>query len=150
MDKQFVEALVALVARSDISELEFSDGERRIKIARATASSQSRQPSGVVSLSPIAEPPALARRQESPCTDVAAMAAGVFYRSPSPSEPAFANVGDLVEEGQTIGLIEAMKMLNPVEAPCRGRIARILFEDGSTVSRGAVLLSIDGSESIDV
>lgn len=64
---------------------------------------------------------------------------GTFYRSPSPEAPPFVEVGDLVEEGQTIGLLEAMKMLTPIEADRAGRIAAIGAEDGALVTRGTVL-----------
>jgi biotin carboxyl carrier protein len=70
---------------------------------------------------------------------------GTFYRSPSPEAPPFVEVGDLVEEGQTIGLLEAMKMLTPIEADRAGRIAAIGAEDGALVTRGTVLYRFAGS-----
>lgn len=70
---------------------------------------------------------------------------GTFYRSPSPEAPPFVEVGDFVEEGQTIGLLEAMKMLTPVEADRAGRIAAIGAENGALVTRGTVLYRFAGS-----
>jgi biotin carboxyl carrier protein len=70
---------------------------------------------------------------------------GTFYRSPSPEAPPFVEVGDLVEEGQTIGLLEAMKMLTPVEADRAGHIAAIGAEDGALVTRGTVLYRFAGA-----
>ncbi len=71
---------------------------------------------------------------------------GTFYRSPSPEAPPFVEVGDLVEEGQTIGLLEAMKMLTPVEADRAGRITAIGAENGALVTRGTVLYRFAGSD----
>jgi biotin carboxyl carrier protein len=71
---------------------------------------------------------------------------GTFYRSPSPEAPPFVEVGDHVEEGQTIGLLEAMKMLTPVEAHRAGRIAAIGAEDGALVTRGTVLYRFAGAD----
>ncbi|WP_053239606.1 biotin/lipoyl-containing protein [Pleomorphomonas koreensis] len=71
---------------------------------------------------------------------------GTFYRSPSPEAPPFVAVGDLVEEGQTVGLLEAMKMLTPIEADHAGRVAAIAAEDGALVTRGTVLYRLAGPE----
>ena len=70
---------------------------------------------------------------------------GTFYRSSSPEAPPFVEIGDFVEEGQTIGLLEAMKMLTPVEADHAGRITAIGAEDGALVTRGTVLYRFAGA-----
>ena len=67
---------------------------------------------------------------------------GTFYRAPSPDAPLFVEIGDRVEEGQTIGLLEAMKMLNPIEADRAGRVIQILADDGALVTRGAPLIRL--------
>ena len=68
---------------------------------------------------------------------------GTFYRSPLPGEPAFVEVGALVEDGRKLAIIEAMKMMNPVEADCSGRITAIHVADGAAVTAGMPLMTIE-------
>ncbi|MCY1303710.1 Biotin carboxyl carrier protein of acetyl-CoA carboxylase [compost metagenome] len=68
---------------------------------------------------------------------------GIFYRAPSPDKPPFVAVGDRVEVGQTLAILEAMKMLNPIEADRTGRIVEVLPEDGTSVDFGAPLFKIE-------
>ncbi|GFZ68141.1 hypothetical protein PSE10B_46630 [Pseudomonas amygdali pv. eriobotryae] len=70
---------------------------------------------------------------------------GVFYRSPSPDKPPFVEVGDSVEEGQTLAIVEAMKMLNPIEADRSGRISAILKNDGDMIEAGSPLFTIEAT-----
>jgi acetyl-CoA carboxylase biotin carboxyl carrier protein len=75
-------------------------------------------------------------------TPVLAPAMGVFYTSPSPGSPAFVQVGDTISAGQTIGLIEAMKVFNEVPSPVSGRVIEVVAESGQLVQPGDVLLRV--------
>ncbi|MCQ4040803.1 acetyl-CoA carboxylase biotin carboxyl carrier protein [Streptantibioticus rubrisoli] len=68
---------------------------------------------------------------------------GNFYRAPEPGAPPFVNVGDLVEQGQDIGIVEAMKLMNPVQAERAGRVAAVLVEDGQPVEYGQPLIALE-------
>jgi acetyl-CoA carboxylase biotin carboxyl carrier protein len=68
---------------------------------------------------------------------------GVFYRSPSPDAPPFLEIGDRVEEGQTIGLIEAMKVFSEIPADGSGRVVRVLAQSGKLVNQGDTLMLLD-------
>lgn len=92
--------------------------------------------------------PAAAEAAEEPkaassATAVTAPLAGIFYRAPKPGEDPFVEVGSKVKKGDTVGLIEAMKIINEIPAPCDGTVADILIEDGEFAQFGAELLSID-------
>lgn len=71
---------------------------------------------------------------------------GMFYRGPSPSEPPYVEEGDLVYEGQTIGLIEAMKVFNEIPAPMTGVVRRIVAQNASLVQQGEVLMLLEPPE----
>ncbi|MNC66086.1 Biotin carboxyl carrier protein of acetyl-CoA carboxylase [compost metagenome] len=71
---------------------------------------------------------------------------GIFYRAPSPDESAFVDVGTVIEEGQQVGIIEAMKMLNVLESERSGRVVRILVEDGASVEAGTPLFELQSME----
>ncbi|QYK59184.1 MAG: hypothetical protein KF884_03645 [Fimbriimonadaceae bacterium] len=75
-------------------------------------------------------------------TPVLAPAMGVYYTSPSPGSPAFVQVGDTISAGQTIGLIEAMKVFNEVPSPVSGRVIEVVAESGQLVQPGDVLLRV--------
>lgn len=101
------------------------------------------------SADPVAEPDGAAPSQDSAPTGprITAPLVGTFYRSPGPGEPPFVEVGDVVAEGQQVGIVEAMKLMNPVEAAHSGTVAELLVEDGEMVeySQPLILLARDGS-----
>lgn len=148
MDKAFVDHLVACFSRSTLTELEYTENGSRLYLARAGTSDISAYPPDVDPRAANAQtsPPAGAERTahaERPTKPIAAGLTGTFYRCPSPGQPPFTSVGDVVEEGQTLGIVEAMKMLNPIEAPCDGRIVRIDVEDANLVTAGDLLMIIE-------
>ena len=75
--------------------------------------------------------------------EVAAPMVGTFYRSPAPDSPSFVEVGSRVKEGQTLCIIEAMKLMNEIEAECPGEVVEILVENGQPVEYGQVLFLIE-------
>lgn len=137
MEEALLDRLVALLHNSGLREIEFEEGDVHIRLTRDGASTDK-------SASP-AEPvlPASTARPAQP-EDHAIVAGltGTFYRSSSPETPPFVAVGDHVEEGQTIGLLEAMKMLTPIEADRAGRIAAIVAENAALVTRGSPLFRL--------
>ena len=134
MPAELADRLRALMDRSGLVEIEFEDGQTHVHLKKDGPAPP-----------PAAEPlPA-----ERPLEDHALVAGltGTFYRASSPDAPPYIEVGDEVTEGQTIGLLEAMKVLNPLEADRSGRIVAIEAEDGALVMRGAVLFRIAREEA---
>ena len=146
MDLDYVEKLIGLVSRSSIAELEIERDGVRIRIARRGASF-------APPVEASARPVSAGGAAEVPSAGGAAPAAGphsirapltgVFYRSAAEGEPPLVSVGDVVEEGQKIGVLEAMKTFNVVEADRSGRIVEIAFEDRSAVQSGDVLFVME-------
>lgn len=126
------------MTRYQLQELEIAVGETRIHIERAE---QPVAPAVAVA-QPIESAPAETPNWipiESPMT-------GMFYRGPSPSEPPYVEEGDLVYEGQTIGLVEAMKVFNEIPAPMTGVVRRIVAQNASLVQQGEVLMLLEPPE----
>ncbi len=142
MDAAFVERLVAIFERSTLAELEYREGGARIRLSRSAGVSG-------VAVDHSAETVVVANEgphgADEPGNILAAGIAGAFFRSPAPGAPPFVSIGDRVTEGQTLGILEAMKTLNPIEADRPGRIADILAQDGAEVEAGAPLFRIDGA-----
>ncbi|WP_415769005.1 acetyl-CoA carboxylase biotin carboxyl carrier protein [Pseudomonas sp. LB3P38] len=156
MNIELIERLIAIVERSQLAEMEYTEDGERVRIIRKPQSVQQStstlKPGGASSLtavSRVTDPTIAPSNSEVPSDSgltVKAGMAGVFYRSSAPDKPNFVSVGDLVEEGQTLGILEAMKMLNPIEADTAGRIVQILQDDGTSVEAGAGLFII---QSVD-
>ncbi len=148
MDLILISRLMEMLENSTLDSLDVSEGGMRIRLSKSGAQPEAMVEAVEQAESPeynaeadIAEMMALGltatRSTEEP---VQAGLPGTFYRAPSPGAEPFAREGDQVEEGQTLGLIEAMKMLNPVEAPRAGRLHRFIIEDGTPVAAGATLI----------
>lgn len=134
MDDALLDRLVALLDDSGLREIEFEEGDVRIHLVK-DGKGVVRRPDAP------AAPFSLEPTSPNDHTIVAGLT-GTFYRSSSPEAPPFVEVGDRIEEGQTIGLLEAMKMLNPIEADRAGRIIAIAAADGALVTRGALLFRL--------
>ncbi|MDB5523670.1 MAG: fabE [Rhizobium sp.] len=137
MDFALIEKLMRMLEQSSLNELDVTEGGMRIRLARQNRG----QPSGIL---PVARPaeqavPEARSRQAA----IAAGMAGTFYRSPSPGAAPFVDIGTEVREGDQLAIIEAMKMLNPVEADRDGVIRTIQIEDGGSVEPGTVLFEIE-------
>ncbi len=146
MDLRKLKTLIDLVSDSGISELEVSEGEDKVRIVNTrsgtTISHSSSAPSApaIPAPAPVA---AAAAPLSASTTDIASTPAdgfiqkspmvGTFYRSPNPEAPAFVNVGDAVTVGQTLCIIEAMKLLNEIESEKAGIVKQILCENGQGV-----------------
>lgn len=140
MSRKLLDQLVEAVGRSRLRELVYTNGGTRIRLVRreealATAASCMPYPDVTAATEPAAPLPP-------PVHLVKAGMMGVFFRRPAPEAVPYAKVGDEVEVGQCLGVMEAMKMLNPIEADCHGRISAVLVEDGAVVDVGAPLFAI--------
>jgi acetyl-CoA carboxylase biotin carboxyl carrier protein len=149
MDLRKLKKLIDLVEESGIAELEITEGEEKVKIVKG----------GVVSLTPstsVPPPAVVATPSEAKPAAPAAPAAetspeghvvkspmvGTFYRAASPDAKPFVEVGEVVKEGQTICIVEAMKLMNEIEADASGTIKAILVENGQPVEYGQPLFVI--------
>jgi acetyl-CoA carboxylase biotin carboxyl carrier protein len=153
MDLRKLKTLIDLVSDSNVSELEITEAEGTVRIVKSAPApvamvTQVAAPAPVAVAAPVAAAPAPA----APAPEVEAAPAGhtvkspmvgTFYRSSSPGAKAFAEVGQQVKEGETICIIEAMKILNEIEADKSGTITKILAENGQAVEYGAPLFIIE-------
>ena len=144
MDLRKLKTLIDLVSESGISELEVNEGEDRVRIVNAGSPAPAGQvvyanpaPSQAIQAAPAAQAPAAASAAEVPAEETGFVArspmVGTFYRAPNPESPNFVNVGDTVKVGQTLCIIEAMKLLNEIESEKAGVIKEILCENGQGV-----------------
>ena len=145
MDLRKLKKLIDLVQESGIGELEITEGEEKVKIVRAGGVVQRAAPAAAQIDAP--QPPAGAKPAEPgpPVPEehvVKAPMVGTFYRSPSPDAKHFVEVGQSVKEGQTICVIEAMKLMNEIEADATGVVKAILVENGQPVEYGQPLFII--------
>ena len=147
MDLRKLKKLIDLVQDSGIGELEITEGEERVKIVRGGIVVQGAAPAALPSEASPAPPPATATPAEPgpPVPEehvVKAPMVGTFYRAPGPDAKAFVEVGQSVKEGQTICVIEAMKLMNEIEADATGMVRAILVENGQPVEYGQPLFII--------
>ena len=159
MDLRKLKTLIDLVSDSNVSELEITEAEGKVRIVKSAPSQASHVAQPVVSTMPVAtnaapaavEPVAAPTQAEIAATAAAAEPqghvvkspmVGTFYRSSSPEAAAYVEVGTQVKEGQTICIIEAMKILNEIEADKSGTITQIVAQNGQAVEYGAPLFVI--------
>ena len=141
MDLRKLRKLIDLVQESGIAELEITEGEEKVKIVKGGGISVSPAPGNAPAAAP---PPAAAAPAAEPEPGqeghvVKAPMVGTFYRSPSPDAKVFVEVGQTVKEGDTICIIEAMKLMNEIEADAAGVVKAILVENGQPVEYGQAL-----------
>ena len=154
MDLRKLKTLIELVESSGIAELEIQEGEERVRITRATAAPASGQPLTLhtshhhAAAPPAAAPPAAAPpTPEAPAEpeghQVKSPMVGTFYRAATPGSEPFVELGDVVAEGATLCIIEAMKLMNEIESDKAGVIKAILTENGQPVEFGQPLFLIE-------
>ncbi len=145
-DDDLIRRLAALLEETGLSEIEYEAEGRRIRVGRGagTASGATSAPSSVPA--PQAEPAASAPpegEEALPPGAVTSPMVGTVYAAAEPGAPPLVKVGDRVKEGQTLLIIEAMKVMNPLASPRAGTVTRILVSDGQPVEFGEPLLIID-------
>ena len=150
MDLRKLKTLIDLVSESNVSELEITEAEGKVRIVKSGGTPmvmQQAAPAMVAApaAAPVAgAPSASAEPAAAPAGHaVKSPMVGTFYRSASPGAKAFVEVGSQVKEGETICIIEAMKILNEIEADKSGTITRILCENGQAVEYGQPLFMIE-------
>ncbi len=159
MDIRKVKKLIELLDESGIAEIEISEGDDSVRISRY---SQNSAPAAY----PVAQPPTPPPSPAPPTAETAAVQAapapaaapsdaeeegyaitapmvGTYYSSPTPGGPAYVQVGDRVEEGDTLCIVEAMKMMNQIESDVAGTIKSIRVQNGEPVEYGQILFVID-------
>jgi len=139
VDAELVRALAALLDETGLSEIEYAVGDRRIRVSRGEAP---RGAASVVAAQPAAAP-ALSAAASEPKGAVKSPMVGTAYLAAQPGAPPFVQIGDQVQAGQVLLLIEAMKVMNQIPAPTAGRVREILVADGAPVEYGQVLLVLD-------
>ena len=153
MDIRKVKKLIELLEASDIAEIEIKEGEEAVRISRASSAPQvALAPAPVAAPAaapapapaPAAEAPAAAEKPEAAHSGnvVSSPMVGTFYRSPSPSSPPFVEVGSQVKKGDVVCIVEAMKMMNQIEADHSGVVEAILVGDGEPVEFDQPLITI--------
>ncbi|MEI6028700.1 MAG: acetyl-CoA carboxylase biotin carboxyl carrier protein [Betaproteobacteria bacterium] len=150
MDLRKLKTLIDLVSESSISELEITEAEGKVRIVKAGPPAVAAAPVATVAAAPAAPVPGpLAAPASAPAAEapeakvIKSPMVGTFYRSASPGAKAFVDVGSAVKEGEPVCIIEAMKIMNEIEADLGGTIARILCENGQAVEFGQPLFVLE-------
>lgn len=152
MDIRKIKKLIELLEESDLAEIEVQEGEESVRISRHGKAVQT-----IMGAAPMMTAPAPAVQAAAPAAPAGEPAAppppkghtitspivGSFYRSPAPGSPAFVEVGQRVNAGDTLCIIEAMKMLNQIESDKAGVVAAVLVENGQPVEYGQPLFIIE-------
>jgi acetyl-CoA carboxylase biotin carboxyl carrier protein len=157
MDLRKLKTLIDLVSESNVSELEITEAEGKVRIVKSAPAAVAAPVTYTMAPAPTAAAPVGAV----PAVDVASVAAataasvepaghmvkspmvGTFYRSSSPGAKPFVEIGDAIKEGETICIVEAMKILNEIEADKSGTVTQILVENGQAVEYGQPLYVIE-------
>jgi len=156
LDHDELHRLLSILAESDIQEFRLEGEDFRLEVKRnlmgssgqsvdhPTSPNQIAQPSSQLKVDPItpalSNPPPAVASSRSEYVEITAPMVGTFYRAPAPGEPSFIEVGSSITVGQTICILEAMKLMNEIEAETSGEIIEILVENGTPVEFGQVLM----------
>jgi len=153
MDLRKLKTLIDLVSESNVSELEITEAEGKVRIVKSDGAVVQQYVAAPVQAAPVVAAPVAATAPVAAAAPAAAAAVeghvvkspmvGTFYRASSPGAKPFVDVGSQVKEGDTICIVEAMKILNEIEADKSGTIVRILGENGQAVEYGQPLFVIE-------
>ena len=148
MDLRKIKTLIQLLQESELAEIEIRDGEESVRLSRAsTVTAAPAAPAVVVAAAPPASPEPVAAPEPAPPAQpegeqVTSPMVGTFYAAPSPTSPAFVKVGDRVNAGDVLCVIEAMKTMNHIESEYSGEVAAVLVENSEPVEFGQPLFII--------
>jgi len=151
MDIRKVKKLMELLEESGMAEIEIKEGEESVKISRYGASPapslmppQSLVPQQPVSTpAPVATSPVVPAENQTSDQSIVSPMVGTFYSAPSPTAKPFVTIGQKINQGDTVGIIEAMKIMNQIEADQSGTVTEILIKDGEAVEFGQPLIVIE-------
>lgn len=144
MDIRKIKKLIDLVDETGVNELEVEEGEVRVKVVRYRQDAVASAPSILPAVQPAAPAP-LPEKKTAGYLEVTSPMVGTFYASSSPDLPPFVKPGHQVKAGDTLCIVEAMKMFNHIEASAAGTVRECLVEDGQPVEYGQVLFLIEAS-----
>jgi acetyl-CoA carboxylase biotin carboxyl carrier protein len=142
MTNQEIKELLQMFEASDVAEMEVQRGENRLRLRRAI---KSQEPDFAAATPPAPAAPAAAPKPSGPDpshTLVKSPIVGTYYDAPSPDAPPFVKVGDTVEPGQVLCIIESMKLMNEIEAEMAGTLVQKLIENGRPVEYGEALFAL--------
>ena len=156
MDVKDIRSLIKMITETDISEFEMESAKEKIRIKRGNQPEvihyQTQAPQPVASIPPAApqqQLPAAQQPLEAPPVEtgkgkaITSPIVGTFYRSPSPDSPPYVEAGQIVEKGQVLCIVEAMKLMNEIEADFRCKILKISMENAQPVEFGEVLFMVE-------
>jgi acetyl-CoA carboxylase biotin carboxyl carrier protein len=147
VDTSLIETLAELLQRTGLTEIEISEGDARIRVVREQPTTVAHVPHAsrpAQAAAPVsaAEPAGRAMAESHP-GGVRAPMVGTVYLTPEPGAPPFVSLGDDIREGQTLLIIEAMKVMNPIRAPRGGRLVQLLVNSGDPVEYGELLMIVE-------
>ncbi len=137
LDLEEIRALIRLATEADITELDVDAPHVKVRIKKAARNSADR------TVVEIPHPDGARAEPDGRLVPIMAPMVGTFYRSPKPDAPAFVNEGDEVRVGQTVCVLEAMKLFNEITSEVDGRIARVLVDNGAPVEYGQPLFLVE-------
>ncbi|MBL6903557.1 MAG: acetyl-CoA carboxylase biotin carboxyl carrier protein [SAR86 cluster bacterium] len=143
MDIRKIKKLIEMLQESDLNEIEVSQGEESVRISRGnnnTVSTQIPLSNNPIQVSEIGEDEI---QQELSGNQIKSPIVGTFYRRPNPEKAAFINVGDVIEVGDVVCIVEAMKMMNEIKSEYSGKVVSIIAEDGQPVEFDQTLIIIE-------
>jgi acetyl-CoA carboxylase biotin carboxyl carrier protein len=146
LDLNDLRRLLRILEKRNVSEFELEDDKMRLRLVRGGVVVASAPAHFAVAAAPVAAavaaPAAVAAVDDAGTVFVTSPFVGTFYRSPSPDAPSFVEPGSTVREGQALCIVEAMKLMNEIEADCAGTIVEILAENGKSVEFGQKLFKV--------
>jgi acetyl-CoA carboxylase biotin carboxyl carrier protein len=158
IDLEFLESLIRAIDESSLDSIEIERGGTRLRLAKTPDTFAAPASAGPVASAPVAAAPAPAAAPAAPApsasspepapavasgTEITSPMVGTFYRAPTPDAPAYVEVGKKVSKGDTLCIIEAMKLMNELEAEISGTVTAILADNGEPVEFGQVLFRIE-------
>jgi acetyl-CoA carboxylase biotin carboxyl carrier protein len=142
LDTALVRKLAKLLEETGLGEIEYAEGDKRIRLATPAVASSHATSAPSAASAPAGGEPSAKEAALPPGLPVTAPMVGTVYLAPEPGKPPFVKKGDAVKEGDTLLIIEAMKVMNPIKAPKNGTIAEVLAADTKPVEFGETLLVI--------
>jgi acetyl-CoA carboxylase biotin carboxyl carrier protein len=148
MELRDIRALIALMRENGLVELEVEDKKGKVRLVRGADFGAGTRPAPALPRQSAARASAPGPRGQAPQLQadqalIKSPMVGTFYRSPSPDAPAFVQEGDMVQRGQPLCIVEAMKMMNEIESEVAGRVVKILVENGQPVEYEQPLIVIE-------